>query len=64
MNEPEKRICPLLTLAKAARRKEEAAPISCYCLESACAWWRDTFDYFGKCKGGRCAVLEVAIKNE
>ena len=64
MNEPEKKICPLLMLAKAARRKEEAAPISCYCQESACAWWRVNIDYFGKVKGGNCAVLRMTFSND
>ena len=64
MNEPGKRICPLLMLARAARRKEEIAPVSSYCQESACAWWRNTFDYFGKRNGGRCAVLEIALKHD
>ncbi len=60
--EETRRICPLLMLAKAARRREETAPISFYCQGAACAWWRDILNYRGECTGGRCAILEISLK--
>ncbi len=60
--EETRRICPLLMIAKACRNHTETQPINPQCMGEACSWWRDILNYRGECTGGRCAILEISLK--
>lgn len=38
--EPTEKICPLLMIAKACRRREELKAVSPQCMGEACAWYQ------------------------